>query len=320
MAKGMFTASAGLLTDGRTRISDIQGALQGAGFEIVRESYDEESWAHSGPSLLVPFRPEVNGFATVDVVSRPWPDAMGDSKSDTTTFGAWAMGFFGPLTYPGGLARAGQHSWSWSEGRTVAEKHAGFIRFRISYVFGADGEAKVMPPDYDPVAEMDFLSRMVLSTIDLPGVLCYFNPNGELLYGASDFRETWEGCRAENKLPLLLWSNVRFFNLNERFGFMDTVGNGQLEIRDVEAIFPSARYDPGTIDYYLRNVSHYLLELDREMESGESIDGPGERSLSWTLEVLDEGVTAPPRRVLRLYPKAEASEIRSLLQAAAGSS
>ncbi len=33
---------------------------------------------------------------------------------------------------------------------------------------------------------------------------------------------------------------------------MDTVGNAQLEIRDIEAVFPLAEYDPGDIDYYLR--------------------------------------------------------------------
>ena len=42
--------------------------------------------------------------------------------------------------------------------------------------------------------------------------------------------------------------------------------------------------------------------LDRT--PGEQIDGPGESNLSWTLEVLDQGVIEPPRRVLRLYAKA----------------
>jgi hypothetical protein len=313
MAKGMFTAAACLLTDGRTRIADIRDALESAGFEIVRESFDHESWAHSGPSLVVPFRPDVNGYAAVDAVSEPWPDAMGDPKSEVTTFGAWSMGFFGPLTYPGGLERAGQHAWAWSEGRAVASRHRGFVRFRISYVFGADDEVKIMPPDYAAIAELDFLNRMVLATIDAPGVLCYFNPNGEVLCDAKYFREVREMARRNEVLPLPLWGNVRFYNLSDEYGFMDTVGNGQFDVRDVEAIFPSARYEPGTVGNYLRNVTQYLIDLDREMKPGDTIDGPGETGLSWTLELLDDGVVAPPRRVLRLYPQADARAVRTLL-------
>ena len=94
---------------------------------------------------------------------------------------------------------------------------------------------------------------------------------------------------------------------------MDTVGNAQLEVRDVEAVFPLATYVPEDIDHYLRNVTHYLLDVDRELRSGEEIDGPGERNLSWTMELLDQGVVEPPRRVLRLYPKAHAKAVRGVL-------
>ncbi len=117
-------------------------------------------------------------------------------------------------------------------------------------------------------------------------------------------------------MPLPLWTNIRFFNLSEKLGFMDSVGNGQLEMRDVEAIFPTARYDPRDIDNYLRNVTHYMLGLDREMKTGETIDGPGESDLSWTMEVLDRGVVEPPRQVLRLYPKASGKAVREALSAA----
>jgi hypothetical protein len=43
---------------------------------------------------------------------------MGDPKLDPMTFGAWSMGHFGPLAYPGGLGGARQHAWSWQTGRT----------------------------------------------------------------------------------------------------------------------------------------------------------------------------------------------------------
>jgi hypothetical protein len=315
MAKGFFTQGVSLLTNGQTTLDNIKAALRQQGLEIVKESPAQENWAFGGATLVVAFLPEVNGYAAVDVVDKPWPDSMGDPKSDSMTFAAWSMGNFGPYAFPGSLARARQHAWAWQPGQTISEGHRGFIRLRISYVFGADKDAPVIPADYNSVAELMFLSRAVIALLKAPGVICYFNPNGEVLRDYDSFREVWDGCTEQQKMPLPLWSNIRFFNLSDKLAFMDTVGNGQLEIRDVEAVFPSAKYDPGDIDYYLRNVTHYLLGLDPEMQSGEEIDGPGESNLSWTMEVLDQGIIEPPRSVLRLYPKASTKAVRTALSA-----
>jgi Domain of unknown function (DUF4261) len=315
MAKGFFTQGVCLLTDGQTTIEDIKPALQEHGFQIVKQTPAQENWCFGGPTFVISFLPEVNGYAVVDVVNQPWPDTMGDPKSDSMIFGAWSMGHFGPFAFPGGLALARQHAWSWQPGRTIPEGHRGFIRIRTSYVFGGTDDAPVFPEDYDPLAEMNFLSRAVLTVLKAPGVSCYFNPNGEVLRDLPSFAEVWFACKEQQKIPLPLWMNIRLFNLNEKLGLMDTVGNGQLEIRDVEAIFPTAKYDPGKIGYYLRNVTHYLLDLDREIRSGEAIDGPEESNLSWTTEVLDQGVIEPPRRVLRLFPKASRETVREALAA-----
>jgi hypothetical protein len=313
MPKGMFTQVMCLLTDGRTTIEDVKSALLEQAFEIVKQTPPGKNSSFGGPAFIVPFLPAVNGFAAVDVVSESWPDSMGDPKSDPMRFGAWAMGGFGPFAYPGGLNRARQHSWGWQPGRTVPESHRGFIRFRVSYVFGADAKAPVLPKAYDPLAELHFLSRMVLAVFQVPGVLCYFNPNGEALYDCTSFRKIWNACREQEKLPLPLWVNVRFFSLNDHFAFMDTVGNRQLDVSDVEAIFPQAECDPGDIGYYLRNVTHYLLEPGTEIKIGESIDGPGETDLSWTAEALDNGMIQPPRPILRLYPKSCRKAVQSAL-------
>jgi hypothetical protein len=238
---------------------------------------------------------------------------MGDPKSDPITLAAWSMGHFGPFAYPASLARAGQHAWAWHAGRTIAEGHRGFIRIRISYVFGASQDARVFPAKYSPGAEMMFLSHAVLAVLKAPGVICYFNPNGEVLRDDASFHGVWDPCTKQQKVPLPLWMNIRYCHLNEDLGFMDTVGNGQLELRDVEAVFPKSSYEPGVIDYYLRNVTHYLLGPGRQMKTGEEIDGPGESNLSWTMEVLDQGALDPPRRVLRLYPKASSKAVRAAL-------
>lgn len=315
MAKGMFTQGISLLTNGQTTITDLKSALGRRGFEIVKESPAQENWAFGGPTLIIAFLPQINGYLAVDVVNQPWPDAMGDPKSELQIFGAWSMGNFGPFAFPGSLARAQQHAWIWKLAESVAEGHQGFIRVRISYVFGSNNEVLVFPKDYDPIAEMTFLNRAVLAIFEAPGVLCYFNPNGEVLRDFGAFREICDACTAQEQLPLPLWMNIRFFNLSEELGFMDTVGNGQLEINDIEAIFPTDEYDPGDVDYYLRNVTHYLLDSDREMHTGEQIDGPGENNLSWTMEVLDQGLVDPPRRVLRLFPKESSEAVTNALSA-----
>ena len=160
-----------------------------------------------------------------------------------------------------------------------------------------------------------FVSRLVLAVLTAPGAICYFNPNGEVLRDLASFQEHWDACIEQETIPIGLWMNMRFFNLSETLGFMDTVGNEQLEIRDVEAIFPQEQYEPGDVGYYLHNVTHYLLGLDREIQTGEAIDGPGATDLAWTAEALDEGVIEPPRRVLRLYPKASHMAVRKALLA-----
>ena len=104
MAKGIFSQGVCLLTDGKTTIEDIKAALHEHDFQIAQQLPARQDWRISGPSLLVPFLPAVNGYATVDVVNQPWPDWMGDAKSDPMTFGAWMMGFFGPYTTRGSFA------------------------------------------------------------------------------------------------------------------------------------------------------------------------------------------------------------------------
>lgn len=313
MAKGFFTQGVSLLTNGQTTIDDIKAALLRQGFEVVKESPAQQSWAFGGPTLIVAFLPDRNGYLAVDLVDQPWPDSMGDPKSEPLTFGAWSMGHFGPYAFPGNLSRAKQHAWAWQPGRSISEGHRGFIRLRVSYAFGASDDTPAMPADCDPVGEMMFMSRAVATLLRAPGVICYFNPNGEVLRDDASFHQIWDACTEQRQIPLPLWMNIRFFKLSGTLGFMDTVGNSQLDLRDVEAAFPLAQYSPGDVDYYLRNVTHYLLGLDREMQSGEEIDGPGENNLSWTMEVLDQGAVEPPRRVLRLYPKTSAQLVRTAL-------
>ncbi len=313
VAKGFFTQSACLLTDGTSQLQEVRAAMAQAGYSVTPRSPAASAWQFGGTSLVVPFRPEVNGYLAVDVVDQPWPDGMGDPATDPTTFAAWSMGHFGPLAFPGGLERAAQHAWAWPQGRAIAAGHRGFVRLRLSYAFGAGEDDLIMPSDCDPVAELLFLTQASLAAMRAPGVLAYFNPNGEVLRDPVGFDELWTACRLQDRLPLPLWMNIRLFNVTERLALMDTVGNGQLDLPDMEAVFPADQYEPGDVDYYLRNVTHYLLQLGGSPGSGESIDGPGETGQSWTTAALDRGAAPPPRPVLRLFPRRAAAEVRAAL-------
>lgn len=308
----MYTQGVVLLTDGNTSISAVKAALDYHGVPVAKEAPASDHWGFSGDGLLIAFRPEVNGYALIDVVNQPWPDAMGDPNADPTLFGVWSMGNFGPFAYPGGLARARQHAWGWPEARTRTLACRGFVRIRLSYVFGGRDDAPVMPADYDALAEMTWLNTLVVALIDLPGVICYFNPNGEVLTDRDGFRFVWDGCRKEQKIPVQLWSNVRLFDLDPRFIFMDTVGNSQLDLPDVEAIFPKSDYDAAAVSYYLLNVTVYLIG-GATLRTADPIDGPGETNLSWTIETSNNGIWTPPRKVVRLCPHVSQDEVKNLL-------
>ena len=313
MPKGLYTQTVCVLTDGSTTITHIRSAVSEAGFSVLREVPSGERWEFSGPSLVVSHRAEANGTVVIDVIDRPWPDSMGDPKSDPSLFGAWGMGQFGPFTYAGGLQRAAQHSWSWKQGREVALKHQGVVRLRMTYAGGLPAHAPLIPTDCDPLAELTFLTRIVIALGSIPGALCYFNPNGEVLRDFAGLKSVSQACLQEQKQPILLWSNARLFQLGSGFGFMDTVGNEQLDVSDIEVAYPTAEYQPADIDYYMRNVTHYLLDCGRQLKSGEAIDGPGERGLSWRIHMPESPLVSPPRRVLRLFPVAKETAIREAL-------
>lgn len=300
------------LTDDKINIDLVKDSLSSHDFSIVKELRDKTDWEFSGPSLVVSYAPKKNGFVSIDIVEQPWPDSMGDIKVDTKIFSAWSMGYFGPFTFPGCLLRARQHSWAWTPGKLIAQNHKGFIRIRISYVFGAKDNSPILPDDYDCSAELIFLSKMAMVIMDIPGVYCYFNPNGEVLRDSNSFQDSWRFFANHQSLPLPLWSNVRFFKLNDNIAVMDTVGNGQLDVSDIEAVFPLSKYDPGEVDSYLRNVTSYLINFSGELKSNEPIDGPGDSDLTWILELHEKGLVDPPRMVVRLYPKEHQKEIHFL--------
>lgn len=299
MPKGMFTQGVCVLLDQPVSLDDVESALHE--FEIRARHEANESWAFGGPTLIVPYRLESNGLVSVDTIDQCWPDDMGDPQEETMVFGAWSMGYFGPFAFPGSLDRAAQQCWSWEPGKMIPDQHKTFIRIRSSYAFGAKDDDPVIPNDYDPLPELEFVTKMATSLLDLTGALCYFNPNGEVLRNQDGMRESLNYGWANDLPPLDLWSNIRVFNVNDEWSLMDTVGNSQLDVPDAEACFHSDSFDFNEVDNFLRNVSLYVLNNGEVINDGDTMDGPGE--INWQCHSIEDGLCDPPRRVLRWLPK-----------------
>ena len=124
MAKGQNSQGVVVLFDPAPTLEQLEAALADHGvLGRIPGGDGPDGWVFSGPALALPFRPEVNGKVLVDVVDRPWPDGMGDPEDGFMLFGAWSLGHFGPLTFPGNLERAAQHTWTCPEARELAARH-----------------------------------------------------------------------------------------------------------------------------------------------------------------------------------------------------
>jgi len=272
-----------------------------ATFGVLKRLPEGADRHFSGPSLVIGYRPAVNGLVSVDVSGERWPDRMGDPQQEAILFGAWAMGNFGPATFPGGLERASQQCWGWKAGPTIASRHQAFLRVRSSYVFGGDDSAPILPAEYDPVAELEFVTDLASSLLDLPAALCYFNPGGEVLRDARGLRDIRLWSRS-NELPSLeAWANVRMFNAPDEWVLMDTVGNQQVDLPDIECCCRAGAFDYQQIDGFLRNVTLHLLRQCESIKDGDTLDGPG--GVRWHARAFRTGITAPPRPTLRWFPQ-----------------
>src|SRR5690349_3554554 len=300
-SKIFYTQGLAILLRRAMTLDAIESCLDG--FTIVSRQEESTDWHLSGPSLVVAYRPEVNGCVMVDIVDHPWPDQMGDPKTEPELFGQWHLGQFGPGTRPGSLKRACEHAWTWPDGHSVPLQHRAFIRIRSSYNFGAETPT-IVPENYDAVHELKFVTRIAAALVRLPEVLCYFNPAGECVRGASQFLQCLSDDHATTgDMPLWVWSNVRFFklpNTDPLWNLMDTIGMTQFDAPDHEAFYESTAYEPGEVDAFLRIMSSYIVSKGLVVQHGDTADGPGE--VKWQGFHVSEAVMGPARPVIRWFP------------------
>ncbi|MEK7469252.1 MAG: DUF4261 domain-containing protein [Planctomycetota bacterium] len=297
--KGFFTQGVAVLLKESVTLADLERLL--TGFKISKRKEEFENWELGGPALVLDYRPEVNGHVSVDIVDRPWPDNMGDPKSEPTLFAAWSMGHFGPFAWPESQKRAIQHCYCWEEGRQIAPQHRAFLRIRTSYVFGAPESAPVFPEDCKPADELSFILRVVMALLRHPAALCYFNPNGEVLAERKSMERVLAHYGKAKLPPVDLLANRRIFKFENGWTMTDTVGMQQLDLPDIEACFHPDRFDLNDVGQFLANASLYLTEAGPVIKDGETIDGPGE--IRFRAKSFKEGLWTPPRPTLRFRPE-----------------
>jgi hypothetical protein len=297
--KGFITQTLAILLRKPLPSREIEERL--GEFKIARHA---EASAPGGPSTLIAYRPDVNGYVLIDLVDEQWPDRMGDPEAEPEVFAAWASGDFGPGAWPGALERACQHSWVWPEGRSLPLQHRSFIRIRCSYVLGAGPEAPLMPSDYRPRQELEFVTRVAAALVHLPEAICYFNPTGECVRDANRVLESLRYHASARLMPLNLWSNIRLFKLSDTqpvWTLMDMVGMSQLDAPDHEACYQSNAYEPAEVGNFRCNASSYVVEHGPVIRSGDTMDGPD--NVRWQAFMIEKGHMTPPRPVIRWFPQ-----------------
>ena len=310
MAKGLFTQGMCVLLREPVSAESVRERL--SEFNWVRD-HESESDDDAPLTLVYEYDPDSDGHLLVTPSTEPWPDDLGDPETTPERFIAWSLGQYGPLAFPGCLRRAGEQSWGWPDGPQKIDGHRCHIRLLVSYILGngdtEDGvadDSPLLPDDYNPLEELQFLTRAVESLLQLPEAIGYFNPGGEVLRDGDGLRQGLNHAWNFEMPPLEMWTNVRLFQASGGWTLMDTVGNGQLDLPDVEAVYPADKFEPSDVERFLRSASLYLMQNEDEVADGDTADGPGDQT--WSAIECADGLSDPPRETIRWVP-ADADDV-----------
>ncbi len=91
---------------------------------------------------------------------------------------------------------------------------------------------------------------------------------------------------------------------------MDCVGVQQLDLLDIEVVFPNGYAPPNKIFEVIMNSEVYLMNQGLVFNEGETMDGVYE--YIWHIGIFDESLSNPPRKIYRFFPL-DIKEIPSFL-------
>jgi hypothetical protein len=307
MPKGFNTQVVAILLQNPVTLEQVREVLWDFGKSDDHSGTDDPAaWAIGSRGFNIFYDgPKKEGAVILDIIDRPWPDDMGDMQTSPMVMMAWTMGQFGPGAFPGSLERACQQSWSWPDAQETVQKHAAFIRLRLTYMTGEQDEnAPLLPEGYDASDsqhELAFLDDIAKSLLDLPGALCYFNPSGEVVMPPQVLVERSAAAQDANLPNLSAWANIRLFRASDQWSLMDSVGNAQFETPDMEILVSNGN-DEALNDYdgFIRNLTWYLMQNPGAIKDGHTADGPGGQLLR--AQFFSNPLIVPPRDVILWLP------------------
>ena len=294
MPAGFYTHTATVLFSRAPSLDDVADAVGAAERRALRDE-PKSPW-FGAADLLVSIDLERNGELAIDVVAQPWPDAMGDPRTDAPLFGAWTFGAFGQRTFPGGLARACEQAWMARDVAKAVASHPAFVRLRATYVIGAGDDAPIVPEGHSHLRDLEAITSRALAILALPHALGYFDPEGEVLLSRETLASIVHDAGEQHRVPIEAYTNVRLYRTDPDRSLVDSVGMERFGLPDVEIPFEAA-LDPNLVVGLARNVCLHHLRHGAPIPSGDTIDGPGGR---YRARAQDESLAAPPRRVLTL--------------------
>ena len=180
-------------------------------------------------------------------------------------------------------------TWNWPEARQAAENapHALLVM-------------EFMSTGLDPHRRMDVFPKILYAAVShIPCAALHF-PTSQCLVDPKDFLANTPG--EKDSFPLLGLVNVRLFSVQGKEGeiVMDSLGLHVFGLPDVQC--HTAEQDEDVLGNWLFSLARYVASTDREIENGDTIDGPGEKRMDM---VYEESLVEPRRVVLDLQPVQE---------------
>lgn len=306
MAKGLFTQGVCVLLREPMSLAEVRKRLLGFDFVGIHEAAEDP---HSPETLVLKYEQDSTAHLLITPSNAPWPDNMGDPDESPELFVAWSLGQLGPLAFPGCLERAAEQCSDWDDAQALSQGHTAHVRVLVSYVLGVDEDEDaaededmpLLPEDYDPVSELNHTMRAVSMLMESPQAICYFNPGGEVLRDQDGLRKGLNQAWSHDVPPLDIWANIRVFRAEEGWVVLDTVGNEQLDLPDIEVICEDDRYELTDLRHFLRSATLYMLSGEHEVEDEDTTDGPG--GATWRALECTDSLSDPPRPTIRWMPE-----------------
>ncbi|MDB6140766.1 MAG: hypothetical protein JWO94_3838 [Verrucomicrobiaceae bacterium] len=292
--KGLFTQGVAVLFSEPPSLSQLRGLLED--YEITSENpLGTSHWETESASFRIACRPEVGGHCLLDVVSRSWPDHLSNSEREPSLHAAWNMGHFGPFAASGSLARAVEHAHRWPHAAQVAPQHLAFVRMRISYTLTGSGPPAALPPDYDPLPELEWLIKLARHISKHPRATAYFNPNGEVLLSPQGLQKVLDDAAHGEAPPLDAIVNVRLAHV-AGWQLVDTIGMGQLDLPDQEIVCPDGVSSSEELSAFVFDAVYHMVTTEVPIVTDNSTTGPG--GTEWVATLRMNSLREPGRRIV----------------------